>query len=132
MGPRRIRPDPLEDHTIASPVVSYQVGTSTGATTTGRAHTTFSSSLFDATEDEEDVDMELPDLLEVDVEDSDNDKGTGAALPPVKVITHKVPAKRYTNSVSAGCYSIDVQMLKPNRMIHWRRGFHTGKSIWRN
>lgn len=110
MGPRRIQPDPLHDHTAIQPLVSYQFGTSTGPTTAGRAHETFAASLFDPQDGgdeamDDDIDMELPDLMEVDLEDSDDEEDTGAAPPSIKVVAHKVPAKRYTNSVSTATVS---------------------------
>lgn len=103
MGPRRIQPDPLNGYTVTESIISYQVGSSTGPTTSGRAHNTFSTSLFYTLDEaaDEDVDMELPDLMEDNLEDSNSEEDSEATPPSVKVVAHKVPAKRYTNSVSA-------------------------------
>lgn len=94
MAPRRIQADPLYIHS-SRPLLSHQVGTSTGPTTAGRPHLTYETSYVEAPE-EEDVDMEMPGLIAMgDSDDEDED-----VVPSHKVVAIKKVTKRYGNSVS--------------------------------
>lgn len=100
MPARRIQPDPLYIHSSRG-FVSHQIGTSTGPTTSGRAHVTYDTSVHEASLPQaldEDYDMELPDLMEQSDSDDDDEE-------PVHVhkVVAKEPAKRYKNSVRLHC-----------------------------
>lgn len=100
MSRKRINAEPLYNHSRRA-FISHQIATSTGPTLTGRAHSHLTTSWIDAPEEDvvdEDVDMDLPDLMPM--EDSDDEDEDGGTRPGIKVIATKVPAKRYTNSVS--------------------------------
>lgn len=98
MARRRIQPDPLYNH-LRRPLVSHQIGTSTGPTASGRPHITYNTSHVNASEPnvDEDYDMELPELMEVEQSD-DEDEGVDV-VHKHKVVA-KEPSKRYKNSVS--------------------------------
>lgn len=88
------------------PVVSHQVSTSTGRTSTGRRHVNIQRQTLHppppvATTSDiyNPMDVDLPDLIPMDDSDNDNDDNAEVEIPGVRVKA-RARAKRYNNSVS--------------------------------